>query len=109
VVIHEEIDNEKVSGNEGREDKNHDSGKEEACPELDTEFASTLCTEKLLVDLASVVEHKVEDAEHQDPLQCPREELSLAEKGDGDRQIQDILVEQGNHVVLSSHQAIGDV
>jgi hypothetical protein len=78
VVIHEEIDNEKVSGNEGREDKNHDPGKEKACSEFDTEFASTLCAEKLLVDLASVVEHKVEDAEHQDPLQCPGEELSLA-------------------------------
>jgi len=69
IKVCQKIDNHQIPHHKRRHDENHDSREEESCSELHAELATAVSLEELLVDLALVVKDKVEDAEHQGPLQ----------------------------------------
>src|SRR5690348_5929575 len=109
MEVHEEVDDDEVPCHERREDKNHDSRKNESPTQLQTEFASALCLQRLMVDLAALVKNKVENAESEDPLHGTGEELAIAQQGQRNRKVQNVLVDQSNQVVLAPHETIGNV
>jgi hypothetical protein len=61
------------------------------------------------LDLPFRGKYEIEDTEVQVPLNSPRKQLAIPEKGDRESQVENFLVEQCNKVVLFPHQPVGNI
>jgi sulfate adenylyltransferase subunit 1 (EFTu-like GTPase family) len=86
-----------------------ESGENEAVAQLPAQKSPVRGFEELLVHLAVVIKHKIDDSKVEPPLQCDGKELTVAEERYWQGQIQCVLVDQGNQIVVLSHDAAGNV
>lgn len=80
IVVAEKMDQNLVTNPERGSNQVEESGKNEAVTQLPAQKSPVRGFEELLVDLAVVIKHKIDDAKVEPPLQCDGKELTVAEE-----------------------------
>jgi hypothetical protein len=80
MEVCEEIHDEEIANHERRKDEYHDSRKEKSGAQFRAQLAPLVGSQKLLVDLASLVKDKIENRELKCPLECTGKKLVVLRK-----------------------------